>query len=116
MREFETGATRDNEEGKLGYEGFLSPIVLKRFATYMHRHRLQADGELRSADNWQQGIPLTAYMESGFRHFMDWWLEHRGGESRDGLEDALCGLMFNVQGYLFEILQEQDEEEWADED
>ena len=44
-------------------------------------------------------------MKSGFRHFMDWWLEHRGLESREGMEDALCALLFNVQGYLHETLK-----------
>lgn len=71
----------------------------------MHKHRIQDDGSLRPSDNWQKGIDLSSYMSSGFRHFMDWWLEHRGHASRDGLEDALCGLLFNVQGYLHETLK-----------
>lgn len=108
IRTFESGATRDTNEDKLDYEGFLSPIVVRRFAKYMHKHRVQSDGTLRDSDNWQKGMPLDSYMESGWRHFMDWWGEHRGIESREGLEDALCALLFNVQGYLFEILQEED--------
>ena len=107
MRHFQTGATRDDEEGKIDPEGFLSPIVLERYSLYMQEHRVQSDGALRDSDNWQKGIPLDAYMKSGMRHFMDWWLEHRGYESREGLEDALCGLMFNTMGYLFEVLNEQ---------
>lgn len=107
MRKFDSGATRNDDSEALDYEGFLSPLVLERFAEYMHKHRHQADGELRSSDNWQKGIPLDSYMKSGFRHFMDWWLEHRGYESRDGLEEALCALMFNVQGYLHEHLKQQ---------
>ena len=105
MRQFETGATRNNDSDALDYEGFLSPLVLQRFAEYMHKHRFQADGQVRSSDNWQKGIPLESYMKSGFRHFMDWWVEHRGLESREGLEDALCALLFNVQGYLHETLK-----------
>src|SRR5687768_4320669 len=35
MREFETGATRNLDNGKLDYEGFLSPLVMERFAEYM---------------------------------------------------------------------------------
>jgi hypothetical protein len=65
------------------------------------------DGELRASDNWQHGMPLDCYIKSGFRHFIDWWLEHRGERSRAGLEDALCGLMFNVMGYLHEILKKR---------
>ena len=107
MRTFDTGATRDTETGKLDYEGFLSPLVLERFAEYMNKHRVQADGTLRDSDNWQKGIPKEAYMKSGWRHFMDWWKEHRGHESREGLEEALCAVIFNAQGYLHEVLCEK---------
>jgi len=37
VRTFDTGATRDTEDGKLDYEGFLSGRVLKRYAEYMIR-------------------------------------------------------------------------------
>lgn len=106
MRTFETGATRDNDNDKLDYEGFLSPEVLEAYAKYMHKHQIQSDGNLRSSDNWQNGIPKDVYIKSAFRHFMDWWKEHRGLESRDGLEEALGGLLFNIMGYWFEIIQE----------
>lgn len=105
IRKFGTGATRDTSDGKYDYEGFLSPIVIKRFGEYMNKHRKQSDGSLRASDNWQKGIPMDAYMKSGFRHFMDWWFEHRGMKSQDGLEEALCALIFNVQGYLYEYLK-----------
>ena len=107
MREFKTGATRNNDDENLDYEGFLSPLALKAFAEYMHKHRLQADGKLRPSDNWQKGIPKDAYMKSGSRHYMDWWSEHRGWGSREGMNDALCGLLFNVFGYLHEIEKEK---------
>lgn len=109
MREFKTGATRDSEEGKLDYEGFLSPLVLQRFALYMNQHRLQADGQQRASDNWQKGIPKEAYMKSAWRHFMDWWLHHRGHSAKAAhdLEDVLCAVIFNVCGYLYETLKEK---------
>jgi len=103
MREFETGATRNNDEENLDYEGFIHPSTLKLFAEYMHKHRKQADGKIRPSDNWQKGITLESYMKSGTRHFMDWWQEHRGMDSREGMNDALCGILFNVFGYLYEI-------------
>ena len=108
VRTFKTGATRDAEDGKLDYEGFLSPLALRRFAQYMHQHRIQPDGSLRASDNWQKGIPFDAYMKSGFRHFMDWWTLHRAWND-EGLEDALCGVIFNAQGYLHEVLQKNRE-------
>lgn len=48
-----------------------------------------------------------SYMKSGCRHFFDWWLEHRGHKSREGLENALCGLLFNTMGYLHEYLKDK---------
>lgn len=110
VREFDTGANRDTDEGKLDYEGFLSPAVLKRYAEYMHKHRFQSDGQLRDSDNWQKGIPQDAYMKSAWRHFHDWWSEHRGIESKEGKEEAICALIFNAMGYLHEELKDNDHE------
>ena len=107
MRTFGSGATRDTEAGKADYEGFLSPLVLKRFGEYMDRHRVQADGAPRASDNWQKGIPREAYLKSGLRHVMDWWLHHRGYPwvARESLEDALCAVIFNAMGYLHECVK-----------
>lgn len=105
VRQFETGASRNSEHGKLDYEGFLSPLVIDRYAEYMQKHRVMSDGSFRASDNWQKGMSLDSYMKSGWRHFMDWWKEHRGYASREGLEDALCALIFNASGYLHEILK-----------
>jgi hypothetical protein len=111
-RYFSTGATRDVDDGKLDYEGFLHPLVIQRFAEYMHEHRVQSDGELRDADNWQKGMPLNQYIKSMFRHFMDLWHAHRGtGEQRSDPEEALCAIIFNAQGYLFELLIGRDVED-----
>ena len=111
-RYFESGATRDTDEGKLDYEGFLHPAVLERYAEYMHQNRVQSDGELRDGDNWQKGIPRDQYMKSAWRHFHEWWSLHRGGYfepgsilGTDGEENALCALLFNVMGYLYEVQQ-----------
>lgn len=104
-RSFGTGAYRDTDEGKYDYEGFLSPAVIERYATYMNKHRMQSNGELRASDNWQKGIPKYVYLKSAWRHFFDVWKEHRGIPTKEGLEDALCALMFNVMGYLHEVLK-----------
>lgn len=111
VRTFATGATRDTDLGKYDYEGFLSPLVVERYGRYMHRHRQQPDGKMRDSDNWQRGMPRDAYMKSAWRHFVDWWAHHRGRHeiARDALEEALCAVLFNVMGYLHEILAERKE-------
>jgi len=108
IRKFATGATRDTDQNKPDYEGFLSPIVLKRYGEYMNKHRIQSDGKLRDSDNWQKGIPKNEYMKSLLRHVMDLWLEHRGFESREGIENALMAILFNAMGYAYEILKEKN--------
>ena len=96
MRKFETGATRDTDIGKNDYIGFLSPLVIRRYGDYMRKHQEQSDHTLRTSDNWKKGIPKDAYIRSAGRHFLDWWLEHEGYKSREGVEEALCALLFNV--------------------
>jgi hypothetical protein len=108
MRKFDTGATRDTDEGKLDYEGFLSPLVLEAYAEYMQSNQIQADGDLRPSDNWQKGIPKDAYMKSGWRHFFDWWCCHR--KIKAGVVACLCALLFNVMGYLHETLKEKNDD------
>ena len=114
MRTFETGATRNLDTNKNDYEGFLSPLALEAFGDYMTAHRKQADGTIRDSDNWQKGIPKTAYMKSMWRHFMDLWKLHRGYEVKspeDGhtvtVKEACCALLFNVMGYLHETIKEK---------
>jgi len=87
----------------------LSPLVLERYAQYMHQHRTMPDGSLRGADNWQKGIPKPVYMDSALRHVMDWWKIHRKLPVKDGIEDVLCAVIFNAMGYLYEILKRKKE-------
>jgi len=115
MREFTSGATRSSEEGKYDYEGFLSPAVLERYARFMHKHRRQVDGEFRESDNWQKGMPRSAYIKSLWRHFMDVWTWHRRGVYlTEAMEDALCAVMFNTMGYLHEFIKEHRNVETPD--
>jgi len=117
MRNFETGATRDSEEGKFDYEGFLSPLALEAYGAYMNGHRKQTDGGLRASDNWQKGMSRDVYIKSAWRHLITLWKLHRGiacFDERDGHEvtkvEAACGLLFNTFGYIHEQLKEQREE------
>lgn len=109
MRKFETGATRNIDNDKLDFEGFLSPLALEEFAKYMHKNRVQADGNIRDSDNWQKGIPLDSYMKSMYRHFFDVWKCHRGLETEEDMITNLSALMFNVQGYLHELIKSKYE-------
>jgi hypothetical protein len=116
MQTFATGATRSASDDKLDYEGFLSPIVLRRYAQYMHANRVQRDGRLRASDNWQKGMPRENYRKSMIRHLMDFWIGARGfdverpADLRETIaydeNDILCAILFNVMGHLHENLKE----------
>lgn len=116
IRTFETGATRNLDNSKNDYEGFLSPFVIKSFGDYMTSHRKQKDGTLRDSDNWQKGIPIDVYMKSMFRHFLDVWTIHRGGTAispdtgeQVDLIEALNAVLFNVQGMMHETLKKESQ-------
>ena len=108
-RVFETGADRSSDAGKPHPNRAWSILVLRRFSEYMYDHNVSAKVSRRE-DQWQLGFPQDSFVESGSRHFDAWQGLHRGIPTTDekgnpvDLEEALCGLLFNVQGYLHEIL------------
>jgi hypothetical protein len=114
IRTFESGAIRDgNPDRKYDYSGFMSPLVVKEFARYMHKHRLLPNGSVRASDNWQNGMPREECMSSLWRHFHDVWTAARGyvpvdfdGNEVDELE-ALMAVWFNVQVMALGIIEER---------
>lgn len=124
MRTFPGGATRDDDDAKIDYEGCLSPLALERFGQYMSKHRIQADGKLRDSDNWQRGsgIPMDQYMKSKFRHFMETWKlwRERPAIQRHKLavEESLCAELFNTMGLLHELVKERTQSvpSWEEEE
>ena len=111
MREFKTGATRNDDHDKFGIRGFRSRYADQAFYEYMHRHRVQADGKLREPDNWKKGIPTEAYYNGLDRHVHDVLSIAETGRAfrtnEDGsvvtLKDALCAIEFNIHGLLHEL-------------
>ncbi len=112
IRKFNTGAARDTDEGKIDYEGFLSPLVLEAYGNYMNKHRVQVNGKLRESDNWQKGFGKDHFkvcIKSLWRHFFDLWKEHRGISTKDGIVSALMGCLFNVMAYAHQYLKEKSD-------
>lgn len=108
MRKFETGAIRSNNDGKLDYMRFNHPLVEKVFAEYMHRHRLQEDGGMRSGDNWQKGWEKEISGESLLRHIKDIELHLKGypNEATEGFIESICAARFNLNALLLQLLRE----------
>lgn len=114
-RTFETGANRDLDDGKVNYLECLSPLVIEAYGEYILNCSVMKDGTRRSCDNWKKGIPLKSFIESGFRHFKDAWKLYGGymneneidlteNERQKKVVKLLCGVLFNVNGFLHEIL------------
>jgi len=115
VRKFESGATRDVDDYKLDFEAGLSPIVLEAYAEYLLSCSHLPDGTSRPCDNWQKGISQVSYMKSLMRHTFDVWKLHRGYKVNDrktglpiSIKKALCAVMFNTMGYLYEELKKEN--------
>ena len=110
MRKFETGATRSPIGDKLRYADFLDSRVIKRYCQYMHKHRVQADGQVREPNNWKKGVDRASLVDSLNRHQMDvlMWYHGYEDEMEEPIEEALCAVMFNTMALLDAVLKEQD--------
>ena len=111
VRVFDTGAIRDSNRNKYEYTRALDPRVLRAYLAFLHRHAEMPDGSYRPVDNWKKGM-AESYLESLFRHVMDLWELDQYGQSyrpENGapviLVDALCAVIFNAHGWLYEHLK-----------
>ena len=82
-QQYQMGAQRDTQAGK-GRFDLLSPFALQRLARHME-NGIQKYGER----NWELGIPVSRYLDSGMRHFLAFL-----AGSRD--EDHLAAVMWNA--------------------
>lgn len=74
--EFSTGAVRDASYGK-GLPSAMPPRALMRLA-----RRFEDGAAKYNRDNWKQGIPLSRYVDSLYRHL---WAFMEGDDSEDHL-------------------------------
>src|SRR3990167_2022341 len=90
---FSTGMNRDVAKGKIRYD-LIIPLedknhMLKRWAELLTR------GAVKYTErNWEKAgtqEELNRYLESAFRHFMQWW-------EGDMEEDHAAAVFFNIQG------------------
>jgi hypothetical protein len=57
-------------------------------------------------------MPLATYAKALWRHLHHFWMRHRGWKVADPkaaetIQDDLCAILFNAQGYLHTLLAEQ---------
>ena len=78
-RQFNTGAQRDVVTDKGRYD-LISPIMIERLAKL-----LQRGAEKYNDRNWEKGMPLSVYMDSGMRHLYKFLEGHRDEERQNKL-------------------------------
>lgn len=82
-----TGGVREVIPGK-GRFDLLPPYPILRLAQHYE------NGAKKYADrNWEKGLPLNRFYESGLRHYF----QFMGG---DRSEDHLAAILWNIAGYL----------------
>jgi len=86
-RKFGTGAVRDVNEEKGRYD-LISPIMIERLAKLLQRGAIKYNSR-----NWEQGMELSVYMDSGLRHIFKFLEGHRD-------EDHLVAAIWNFQALL----------------
>jgi len=86
-RKFDSGAQRDVAHGKGRYD-LVSPIMIDRLAKLLERGAIKYDDR-----NWEKGMPLSVYMDSGMRHLYK-FLEGQTDE------DHLIAAIWNFQALL----------------
>jgi hypothetical protein len=91
---FETGANRDLSSGK-GRFDLLPPQVLRALAIHYEKGCIKY-GER----NWEKGIPISRYMDSAMRHFLQFL---------DGMDDEnhLIAALWNLASMYETILRIQ---------
>lgn len=95
MRQFDTGAVRDDGHEKEDYIESISWLTLKRYCQYMTRMASKY-----GRGNWIKGIPIESYEQSLLRHIEKYIANkyYNAGDEPD--IDHLSGAMFNLQGLM----------------
>ncbi len=97
IREFSTGAIRDNEDGKEDYIETISWTAFKRFAKYMTSKKSRY-----GSGNFKKGIPIESYEKSLVRHLQKYLANKYEGGTIEKDEDHLSAMLFNIFGIIHE--------------
>lgn len=87
VREFESGAKRDSNEGKPRPD-LISPYMLEALG------KVLAKGAKNYGErNWEKGMPEGVFKESAARHYVAWMMNKED-------EDHAAQLIFNVMAWI----------------
>lgn len=86
--EFDTGAVRDRATGKGRYD-LIAPVAIQRLAIILEKGAAKYEER-----NWEKGIPLYRYLDSGLRHMFQLL-------SGDTEEDHAAQAMWNMMAFMW---------------
>ena len=82
-RQFNTGAQRDNDIGKIRMSLLPQPALQRVMKRYLE------GAEKYGENNWTKGMPMSVYYDSTMRHLQAWWNEEDD-------EDHLAAAVWNM--------------------
>lgn len=97
VRQFETGAIRDNEDGKEDYIETISWTAFRRFSQYMTSKKSKY-----GSGNFKKGIPIESYEKSLLRHVSKYLINKYEGGDLESNEDHCAAIAFNIFGIMHE--------------
>lgn len=97
ITQFESGAIRDTQEGKLDFIETLSYTALSRYIKYMTGKK-----EKYGSGNFKKGIPIDSYEKSLMRHIDKYMRNKYEGASDELDQDHLSAMVFNIFGIMHE--------------
>lgn len=97
ITQFDTGAVRDSQEGKVDFVETISFTAHERFARYMTGKKKKY-----GQGNFKKGIPIESYEKSLLRHLDKYFRNKYENGNDEPNEDHLAAMRFNIDGIMHE--------------
>ena len=97
ITEFDTGAIRDTQEGKVDFVETISFTAHHRYAKYMTGKKAKY-----GVGNFKKGIPIESYEMSLLRHIDKYFRNKYEGGTDELEEDHVAAMRFNIDGIMHE--------------
>lgn len=97
ITEFDTGAIRDSQEGKIDFVETISFTAHHRYAKYMTGKKKKY-----GTGNFKKGIPIESYEKSLLRHIDKYFRNKYEGGTDELEEDHVAAMRFNIDGIMHE--------------
>lgn len=110
VREFSTGAIRDNDDSKEDYIETISWTAFKRYAKYMTGKKKRY-----GAGNFKKGITDMSYQQSMTRHIQKYLSNLYENGDTEVEEDHLSAILFNTFGLIHNEEQRKINKDYAKE-